>query len=282
MAQAIDTGSHCSGQGRVQPGTDHGFEERVVWGQGECGPTLQSGAGLHQEHEASRNLVQLAAHHFFLPGDVQPHPIWYLAVIWRINSAVSCEGSHMPSKQSCTKGLPWITSTLPNWLPSPLQQAQKESRWGQMWPPHQVPLWPLPDRILSTLGWSRRSYPDPCAHDTMQHAASLVLLLAPSFPSTDFQFSPPHAGREEWCARHFIVQLSSTDLLSCQLVNQIFTCDSFWIVFRMFNDTCLGALYMQKFRSVLRRVCWTSKSDLSSTTKCDQNHITHTYNFGHT
>jgi hypothetical protein len=31
----------------------------------------------------------------------------------------------------------------------------------------------------------------------------------------------------------------------------------------------------------LRRVCWASKSDLCSTTKCDQNHITRTYKFGH-
>jgi hypothetical protein len=30
------------------------------------------------------------------------------------------------------------------------------------------------------------------------------------------------------------------------------------------------------------RFRWTSKSDLSSTTKCDQNYISHTYKFGHT
>ncbi len=29
-------------------------------------------------------------------------------------------------------------------------------------------------------------------------------------------------------------------------------------------------------------VCWTSKSDLSSTKKCDQNHIIDNYEFGHT
>jgi len=36
------------------------------------------------------------------------------------------------------------------------------------------------------------------------------------------------------------------------------------------------------FSSFQRRVCWISKSDLSGTTKCDQNHIAHTYKFGHT
>jgi hypothetical protein len=39
-------------------------------------------------------------------------------------------------------------------------------------------------------------------------------------------------------------QLSSTDLLSCHRVNQIFMCDSFGVMSRRFNNTCLGSLYM--------------------------------------
>jgi hypothetical protein len=41
------------------------------------------------------------------------------------------------------------------------------------------------------------------------------------------------------------VQLSSTDLLSCHRMNQVFMCDSFGVMSKRFNDTCLGALYMQ-------------------------------------
>jgi hypothetical protein len=47
----------------------------------------------------------------------------------------------------------------------------------------------------------------------------------------------------------FNVQLSSTDLLSCHRVNQIFMCDSFGVMSRRFNNTCLGALYMQQFEA---------------------------------
>jgi hypothetical protein len=47
----------------------------------------------------------------------------------------------------------------------------------------------------------------------------------------------------------FNVQLSSTDLLSCHLVNQIFMCDSFGVMSRQFNNTCLGTLYMQQFEA---------------------------------
>ncbi len=43
------------------------------------------------------------------------------------------------------------------------------------------------------------------------------------------------------------IQLSSTNLLSCHHINQIFMCDSFGVMSKRFNDTCLGALYMQKF-----------------------------------
>jgi len=45
------------------------------------------------------------------------------------------------------------------------------------------------------------------------------------------------------------VQLSSTDLLSCHRVNQIFMCDFFGVMSRQFNNTCLGALYMQEFEA---------------------------------
>jgi hypothetical protein len=46
------------------------------------------------------------------------------------------------------------------------------------------------------------------------------------------------------------VQLSSTDLLSCHHMNQVFMCDSFGVMSKQFNDTCLGALYMQHFELV--------------------------------
>jgi hypothetical protein len=46
------------------------------------------------------------------------------------------------------------------------------------------------------------------------------------------------------------VQLSSTDLMSCHRVNQIFMCDSFGVVSKRFNNTCLGVLYMQQFKEV--------------------------------
>jgi len=41
------------------------------------------------------------------------------------------------------------------------------------------------------------------------------------------------------------VQLSSTDLLSCHCMNQVFMCDSFGVMSKQYNNTCLGALYMQ-------------------------------------
>ncbi len=50
------------------------------------------------------------------------------------------------------------------------------------------------------------------------------------------------------------VQLSSTDLMSCHRVNQIFMCDSFGVMSRRFNNTCLGALYMQKFEEA-QKLC---------------------------
>jgi hypothetical protein len=50
------------------------------------------------------------------------------------------------------------------------------------------------------------------------------------------------------------VQLSSTDLLSCHRMNQVFMCDAFGVMSRRFNDTCLGALYMQRFE-LIRGLC---------------------------
>jgi hypothetical protein len=50
------------------------------------------------------------------------------------------------------------------------------------------------------------------------------------------------------------VQLSLTDLLSCHWMNQVFMCDSFGVMSKWFNDTCLGALYMQRFKLV-RGLC---------------------------
>jgi hypothetical protein len=44
------------------------------------------------------------------------------------------------------------------------------------------------------------------------------------------------------------VQLSSTDFMSCHRVNQICLCDSFRVLSKRFNNTCLGALYMQQFK----------------------------------
>jgi len=50
------------------------------------------------------------------------------------------------------------------------------------------------------------------------------------------------------------IQLSSTDLLSCHRMNQVFMCDLFGAMSKRFNDTCLGALYMQRFELV-RGLC---------------------------
>ena len=47
--------------------------------------------------------------------------------------------------------------------------------------------------------------------------------------------------------QRFSTQLSSVDLMGCHRVNQIFMCDRFGVLSRKFNDTCLGALYMQDF-----------------------------------
>jgi hypothetical protein len=44
-------------------------------------------------------------------------------------------------------------------------------------------------------------------------------------------------------------QLSSTDLMSCHRVNQIFMCNLFGVLSHQFNNTCLGALYMKQFKA---------------------------------
>jgi hypothetical protein len=44
------------------------------------------------------------------------------------------------------------------------------------------------------------------------------------------------------------IHLSTTELLSCHRVNQVFMCETFGVMSKDFNDTCLGALYMQKFK----------------------------------
>jgi len=49
--------------------------------------------------------------------------------------------------------------------------------------------------------------------------------------------------------QRFSAQLSSVDLMGCHRVNQVFMCDRFGVLSRRFNHTCLGALYMQDFRS---------------------------------
>jgi hypothetical protein len=50
------------------------------------------------------------------------------------------------------------------------------------------------------------------------------------------------------------IQLSSAGLTSCHRINQVFMCNSFGVMSRQFNDTCLGALYMQKF-GVIKDLC---------------------------
>jgi hypothetical protein len=46
------------------------------------------------------------------------------------------------------------------------------------------------------------------------------------------------------------IQLSTTDLLSCHGINQVFMCDAFGVMSKVFDDTCLGMLYMQRFNEV--------------------------------
>jgi len=48
--------------------------------------------------------------------------------------------------------------------------------------------------------------------------------------------------------------LSSVDLLGCHRVNQIFMCDRFGVLSRSFNNTCLGSLFVQDFKTA-RATC---------------------------
>ncbi len=48
--------------------------------------------------------------------------------------------------------------------------------------------------------------------------------------------------------------LSSVDLLGCHRVNQIFMCDRFGVLSRQFNNTCLGSLFVQDFKTA-RTTC---------------------------
>ena len=50
------------------------------------------------------------------------------------------------------------------------------------------------------------------------------------------------------------VQLSSIDLMGCHRMNQLFLCDQFGVLSKKFNKTCLGALYMQNFKSA-QKIC---------------------------
>jgi hypothetical protein len=47
-------------------------------------------------------------------------------------------------------------------------------------------------------------------------------------------------------------------------------------------STDIGSLIETPYRAEVALFYWTSRSDLSSTTKLDQNNISHFYKFGHT
>jgi len=50
------------------------------------------------------------------------------------------------------------------------------------------------------------------------------------------------------------IQLLSTNLLSCHWVNQIFMWDTFGVISKTLQGTCLGSLYMQKFKEA-QKLC---------------------------
>lgn len=50
------------------------------------------------------------------------------------------------------------------------------------------------------------------------------------------------------------IQLAAVDLLSCHRINQIFMCDSFGVLSKRLNNTCLGALYFSMF-SEAQKIC---------------------------
>ena len=45
------------------------------------------------------------------------------------------------------------------------------------------------------------------------------------------------------------VQLSSADLMGCHKLGTIYMCDQFGVLYRNFSNTCMGALYDQKFEA---------------------------------
>ena len=51
-------------------------------------------------------------------------------------------------------------------------------------------------------------------------------------------------GREQ-----LVVHLSTTDLMDCKLLNKIYLCERHAVLHRQINDSCIGALYLQDFKS---------------------------------
>jgi hypothetical protein len=91
--------------------------------------------------------------------------------------------------------------------------------------------------------------------------------------------------------KHVINNIWKNSLINCicPSPNVSSTCPVLWQTLPFtFSDPLslthalsLSLRYLALF-PILWRVHWTSKLDLSSTTKCDQNYISHTYKFGHT
>ena len=78
-----------------------------------------------------------------------------------------------------------------------------------------------------------------------------------SFPlpteSTEF-FATPHVDSDILAitvgSQRYSAQLSSTDLLGCHSVNNVYLCENNGVLLKAFNDTCLGSLYQQNLPSV--------------------------------
>ena len=54
--------------------------------------------------------------------------------------------------------------------------------------------------------------------------------------------------------KRYSVQLSTTDLLGCHVINNIYLCERHGVLNSNLNSTCLGSLYQQDFETV-RRLC---------------------------
>ncbi len=76
------------------------------------------------------------------------------------------------------------------------------------------------------------------------------------------------------CLLNFIIYMGAGMLLG----NKICMCVG--TLLEYLNCRCVLMLFYNKI--CMGRVCWTSKPNLSSTTKCDQIHNYHRYRFGHT